>query len=147
MHGKGKGAKGLSAMCMKRRQSAPLKNNIKGITRPAIQRLARRGGCKRLSGLVYEETRSALKSFLETIVRDIVCYTEYASRKTVMVSDVLMALRKNGRTLYGFDTVEIRSAPSAPSVAAAKSVARIAGSASHTDDRSPAEPAGLELAE
>ncbi|RXN04608.1 histone [Labeo rohita] len=28
----------------------------KGITKPAIRRLARRGGVKRISGLIYEET-------------------------------------------------------------------------------------------
>jgi len=30
---------------------------IQGITKPAIRRLAREGGVKRMSGLVYEETR------------------------------------------------------------------------------------------
>jgi histone H4 len=29
-------------------------NNIEGITKPAIRRLARRGGVKRISGLIYE---------------------------------------------------------------------------------------------
>ena len=32
-----------------------LRDNIQGITKPAIRRLARRGGVKRISGLVYEE--------------------------------------------------------------------------------------------
>lgn len=32
-----------------------------GITKPAIRRLARRGGVKRISGLIYEETRGVLK--------------------------------------------------------------------------------------
>ena len=31
-----------------------------GITKPAIRRLARRGGVKRISGLIYEETRGVL---------------------------------------------------------------------------------------
>ena len=30
---------------------------VQGITKPAIRRLAREGGVKRMSGLVYEETR------------------------------------------------------------------------------------------
>jgi hypothetical protein len=34
---------------------------IRGITKPAIRRLARRGGVKRISGLIYEETRGVLK--------------------------------------------------------------------------------------
>jgi len=42
-----------------------LRDNIQGITKPAIRRLARRGGVKRISGLIYEETRGVLKVFLE----------------------------------------------------------------------------------
>jgi hypothetical protein len=40
---------------------------IAGITKPAIRRLARRGGVKRISGLIYEETRGVLKIFLENV--------------------------------------------------------------------------------
>ena len=40
---------------------------ISGITKPAIRRLARRGGVKRISGLIYEETRGVLKVFLENV--------------------------------------------------------------------------------
>ena len=32
-----------------------------GITKPAIRKLARKGGVKRISGLIYEETRGVLK--------------------------------------------------------------------------------------
>ena len=35
--------------------------SFQGITKPAIRRLARRGGVKRISGLIYEETRGVLK--------------------------------------------------------------------------------------
>ncbi|KAG5463725.1 MAG: hypothetical protein BJ554DRAFT_3822, partial [Olpidium bornovanus] len=44
---------------------------------PAIRRLARRGGVKRISGLIYEETRGVLKVFLENVIRDAVTYTEH----------------------------------------------------------------------
>jgi histone H4 len=37
---------------------------------PAIRRLARRGGVKRISGLIYEETRGVLKIFLENVIRE-----------------------------------------------------------------------------
>jgi histone H4 len=87
---------------MKRHGRKVLKDNIKGITRPAIRRLARRGGVKRISGLIYEEAREVLKQFLENILKDAVTYTEYARRKTVTAMDVVYALKKNGRTLYGF---------------------------------------------
>ena len=76
--------------------------NLQGITKPAIRRLARRGGVKRISGLIYEETRGVLKVFLENVIRDAVTYTEHAKRKTVTAMDVVYALKRQGRTLYGF---------------------------------------------
>ncbi|VDM57266.1 unnamed protein product [Angiostrongylus costaricensis] len=45
-----------------------LGDNIQGITKPAIRRLARRGGVKRISGLIYEETHGVLKVFLEKVI-------------------------------------------------------------------------------
>ena len=79
-----------------------LRDNIQGITKPAIRRLARRGGVKRISGLIYEETRGVLKVFLENVIRDSVTYTEHARRKTVTALDVVYALKRQGKTLYGF---------------------------------------------
>ena len=79
-----------------------LRENIQGITKPAIRRLARRGGVKRISGLIYEETRGVLKVFLENVIRDAVTYTEHARRKTVTAMDVVYALKRQGRTLYGY---------------------------------------------
>uniref|UniRef100_A0A673HSD4 Histone H4 n=1 Tax=Sinocyclocheilus rhinocerous TaxID=307959 RepID=A0A673HSD4_9TELE len=56
----------------------------------------------RISGLIYEETRGVLKVFLENVIRDAVTYTEHAKRKTVTAMDVVYALKRQGRTLYGF---------------------------------------------
>merc|ERR1711939_286109 len=67
-----------------------------------IRRLARRGGVKRISGLIYEETRGVLKVFLENVIRDAVTYTEHAKRKTVTAMDVAYALKRQGRTLLRF---------------------------------------------
>ena len=64
MTGRGKGGKGLGKGGAKRHRKV-LRDNIQGITKPAIRRLARRGGVKRISGLIYEETRGVLKVFLE----------------------------------------------------------------------------------
>jgi histone H4 len=101
MSGRGKGGKGLGKGGAKRHRKV-LRDNIQGITKPAIRRLARRGGVKRISGLIYEETRGVLKVFLENIIRDAVTYTEHARRKTVTALDVVHALKRQGRTLYGF---------------------------------------------
>jgi histone H4 len=113
MSGRGKGGKGLGKGGAKRHRKI-LRDNIRmllyrkhliyleGITKPAIRRLARRGGVKRISGLIYEETRGVLKVFLEGVIRDAVTYTEHAKRKTVTSLDVVYALKRQGRTIYGF---------------------------------------------
>ncbi|PWA52366.1 hypothetical protein CTI12_AA455670 [Artemisia annua] len=83
--------KGLGKGGAKRHRKV-LRDNIQGITKPAIRRLARRGDVKRISGLIYEETRGVLKIFLENVIRDVVTYTEHARRKTVTAMDVFYAL-------------------------------------------------------
>ncbi|PPR97573.1 hypothetical protein GOBAR_AA23076 [Gossypium barbadense] len=105
MSGRGKGGKGLGKGGAKRHRKV-LRDNIQGITKPAIRRLARRGGVKRISGLIYEETRGVLKIFLENVIRDAVTYTEHARRKTVTAMDVVYALKRQGRTLYGFGVLQ-----------------------------------------
>jgi histone H4 len=69
--------------------------------------------------VIYEETRGVLKTFLEGVIRDAVTYTEHAKSqltpiltlldnantftgKTVTSLDVVYALKRQGRTLYGF---------------------------------------------
>lgn len=94
--GEGKGTPGT------KRTKKALKDNIRGITKPAIRRMARRGGVKRISGIMYEEVRGILKSFVEGVVRDSTAYTEHAKRKTVTALDVVHALKKRGRMLYGY---------------------------------------------
>ncbi|KAE8300685.1 Histone H4 [Larimichthys crocea] len=125
MSGRGKGGKGLGKGGAKRHRKV-LRDNIQGITKPAIRRLARRGGVKRISGLIYEETRGVLKVFLENVIRDAVTYTEHAKRKTVTAMDVVYALKRQGRTLYGFGVrtedkmAEVAPAPAAAPAKAAK---------------------------
>ncbi|KAK5998613.1 Histone H4 [Cladobotryum mycophilum] len=93
-----------------------LKDSVHGVTKPAIRyveetrgafdrsRMARRGGVKRISGMIYEEVRGALKAYLEQVLSRAVIYVEHRSAKTVTVNDILHSLRSMGRTLYGFDT-------------------------------------------
>ena len=84
------------------RGSNRLRPLIEGITKPAIRRLARRGGVKRISFGIYKEIRDVLEFFLRNVVRDAITYTEHAKRKTVTAMDVVYALKRQGRTLYGF---------------------------------------------
>lgn len=99
--GLGKGGKGLGKGGAKRHRRV-LRDNIQGITKPAIRRLARRGGVKRISGLVYEEIRGVLREFLQNTIRDAVFYTEHARRKTVTAMDIVYALKRQGRMIYGY---------------------------------------------
>jgi histone H4 len=94
MVGRGKVGKGYGKVGAKRHTKKSLKETILGITKPAIRRLARRGGVKRISSLIYEETRNVLRSFLENVIRDSVTYTEHAKRKTVTALDVVYALKR-----------------------------------------------------
>ena len=101
--GKGKsGGKGYGKVGAKRHAKKAIRETILGVTKPAIRRLARRGGVKRISALIYEEARTVLKGFLENVIRDSVTYCEHAKRKTVTALDVVYALKRQGRTLYGF---------------------------------------------
>ncbi|CAG9461818.1 unnamed protein product [Pedinophyceae sp. YPF-701] len=95
-YGRGKGGP--------KRRPLPLNKTeaLRGISKAGIKRLARRGGVKRLSGLIYEETRGVLKAFLEKVIRDAVFYTDHARRKTVSALDVVYALKRQGRKIYGF---------------------------------------------
>ena len=98
--GKGKGK--VLGLGGKRHSRPVLRDNIQGISKPAIRRLARRGGVKRISSQIYDETRNVLKQFVENVVRDAVTYMEHARRKTVTALDVVYAMKRQGRTLYGF---------------------------------------------
>jgi TATA box binding protein associated factor (TAF) len=53
--------------------------------------------------MIYEETRGVLKSFLESVIRDAVTYTEHAKRKTVTSLDVVYALKVRTATAHSIN--------------------------------------------
>ena len=61
MSGRGKGGKGLGKGGAKRHRKV-LRDNIQGITKPAIRRLARRGGVKRISGAIVSPLMMTVKA-------------------------------------------------------------------------------------
>ena len=87
-------------MPVQRRHRKVLRDNIQGITKPAIRRMCRRGGVKRISGQVYEETRGILKSWLGEVIQHTETYMEHARRKTVVPMDVILALKRMKTTFY-----------------------------------------------
>mmetsp|Transcript_12272 Transcript_12272/g.29764 ORF Transcript_12272/g.29764 Transcript_12272/m.29764 type:complete len:177 (+) Transcript_12272:134-664(+) len=75
---------------------------MKNLSRAAIRRMARRGGCKRVSFKIHEESREAMFSFLEKVLADTVTYVHHSKRATVKPRDVVNALKRQGKAIYGF---------------------------------------------
>lgn len=98
VHGSGKSGKRLNA----KRVEKVAKDTLEGISKPSLRRLARRGGVKRISGLTYEPAREALKQFLEKTIYDAVLYADCAKRTTVTANDVLNALKRQNKVVYGY---------------------------------------------
>ena len=94
--GKGKGKEGMK--CLR----TVLKDAIHDISRAAICWMAHCGGVMRISGNIYEEVRGILKAFLEEVVKDVIIYCQYSECKMVTMMDVIYALKRHGRHLYGF---------------------------------------------
>lgn len=98
----GKGKKIRYAKHHRQRQT---RDCIYGISKGDIRRLARRGGVKRISSLMYDEIRQVLKIFLESVLKDAVLYAEHARRKTVTIIDVIYALKRKGKMIYGYSNI------------------------------------------
>ena len=78
-----------------------LYESILGITKPATRGLSFRGGTKRISSYICEETRVVLRSFLKKVLCDSVDYTQHAMRNTTVTTlDVFYTFKCQGRTVY-----------------------------------------------
>jgi histone H4 len=77
-----------------------LRDNIQGITKGSIRRLARRGGVKRISATIYDDVRGVLKARLTEILKQIAMVTEHRQRKTVTTLDVIFVLNRIGTPIY-----------------------------------------------
>ena len=92
---------GKAAISMKRHAKV-LRDNILGVSKKAIRRMARRGGVKRMSGSVYDGTREEIMKFLRIILHDAVVMCECAKLKTITHNHILAALKRHNQTLLGF---------------------------------------------
>ncbi|KJA15456.1 hypothetical protein HYPSUDRAFT_80497 [Hypholoma sublateritium FD-334 SS-4] len=107
MSGRGKGGKmylqGLGQSGGKRHRKIS-RQSIQNLSAPPFRRLARRGGVKRISSRIYEEGRGVIRDYLFSILHDAVSYTDHCDkRQTVTTIDVVRALKRSGKTIYGFD--------------------------------------------
>lgn len=83
-----------------------LRDNIQGITKPVLLRIAHRAGALRVSGIVYEELRGITKVYLEEVLSKTLAYTRHRRRKTVNYDDVVNAARTLKRPLIsGLDVI------------------------------------------
>jgi histone H4 len=73
-----------------------LRDNITGVTKPALKRIIFRGGVTRVNGLCFEELRGVLKIWLENVCRSITIFVEHERRKTIFPDDVAASLKLNG---------------------------------------------------
>ena len=97
----GKGAKDMGLAKRHQGSAAARRDPLCGITKPAIRRLARRGGITRVSTPVQGGVREMLRIFLLRLIHDAVTYVEHSRRKTVTLKDVQLALERRGIAIYG----------------------------------------------
>ncbi len=100
----GKGKVGRPAEKGKAKRTITKKTLEQGfqVTKGALRRLARRGGVKRIADNSYGPARNFCDSMIVKVTRDAIVYAESARRKTVTAMDIVYALKKNGKTLYGY---------------------------------------------
>mmetsp|Transcript_35028 Transcript_35028/g.40482 ORF Transcript_35028/g.40482 Transcript_35028/m.40482 type:complete len:126 (-) Transcript_35028:22-399(-) len=75
---------------------------ISGISNGAIRRLSRRAGIKRMAFQVCAQIREVFTRFIDKLAMDSFNYCESARRKTILPIDVVYALKRQGRNLYGY---------------------------------------------
>jgi histone H3/H4 len=74
------------------------KQSVCSVAKSACRKFCRRAGVKRISESIYPKLRLALNKYVENVI----CKAESCSgkRKTIKASDVSMALRIMGQTVY-----------------------------------------------
>ena len=91
-----------SAKSTKPTPKRALSKATKVFTSSAMRRVARRGGVKRLARLTYDEVRGVVHDFVKKLVSDAIAYTQHRRAGTVVAMDVINALKRQGRQLYGY---------------------------------------------
>jgi len=90
------GGRGRDGAMRARRRASTIRKGIDALGKPAIRRLARRAGVKRIHSGIYEEAPQALRGWLSKMVHDACTYAEHGKRFTITLNDVLLALKRNG---------------------------------------------------
>lgn len=79
-----------------------MENSTTLIRKPALKRLCRRAGIKRLDGNTYAEIRTNLRDFLKPLVRQSIHVMRHSGHRiTVTSEDVVLVLKNNNAPIYG----------------------------------------------
>lgn len=77
-----------------------LRDNIHGLTKPAIMRLCHKAGVKRVDSHIYEEIKGIAKYRMEDIIRDAIALSQYQEKKVVGDDEMLFAISKFQNLAY-----------------------------------------------
>lgn len=100
----GKAAKGKVSRRAKEQQRA-----IDGLTRPAIKRLAKKGGVKRMKADVFLDTRDACSQFVSTVLDNAVVLAEFENKSSITSNHLIRALQMNNVGVIGFGAITPKS--------------------------------------
>jgi histone H4 len=82
--------------------AAVSRSNLEAITNPAITRLARMAGVKKVGSDVFPEVRNVIHTKVDMIVKHALTYMEHAHRRKLMLDDVKHAYESwMGKKMYG----------------------------------------------
>lgn len=93
---KSKSVKNAKAAVKPKKHHKVIRDSIQGITKPAISRICKRAGVKRINGMIFEEVRGVTKVMMENILKDTIAMTEHNRRHTVKEADLVTALQVKG---------------------------------------------------
>lgn len=95
MSGRGKGGKGIGKGAVKRATPKRTRksSSTRTITRPALKRLAVKGGVTRMSKDAYEPLHRLVLDVLDDTIRVASQFMSHAKRNTLTKEDVMQAVR------------------------------------------------------
>jgi len=77
-----------------------LRDNIHGLTKPSLKRLAAAAGIKSMNGMIYMEIRAVISIFMHKIIKDAFINLNYEFLRILRLRHVAKAAKDNGYTVY-----------------------------------------------
>jgi histone H4 len=84
------------------RMKKVLRDNLRGIAKARLNRLAARAGVKRVSGLLWEELRALLKRKLTEVISAAITLSEHEKKRRITVEHIVRAFEVSGVQLFGY---------------------------------------------